>query len=174
MSTEPATFILDVPRREDAHELARIHVDGWRLAYGDLLDDSWFGPHAMQQRIEQWTRRLTSPVADGAPACPRGTTRIGRDADGTPIGFAIAGRCRDEPAPRRLEVWALYIDEAWFGSGLAAALVEDVIGQQPATVWVAEGNPRARAFYAKIGFAADGERRLEEDIDQLAAIRMVR
>lgn len=172
MSTRASpAFTVDVPRLEDAAALARIHVRGWEVAYGHLLaGEQWFGQEAIRRRTAQWTRWLT-PSTGGADD---GTYRVGRDAEGAVTGLAASWPPRDpQPvAPRELSV--LYIDEAWFGTGLGRALAEAILEGGPASVWVAEENPRARRFYEKLGFAPDGAARVEEQLGNLRDVRMLR
>lgn len=165
-------FTIDTPRLEDAAGCARIHVESWRDAYGDLLEDHvrWFGKAALERRTAQWTAMLTP----GDPQYGRSTIAVGRAPDGQVVGFATGGETRDEDAPRPLELFALYTDSAWHGTGLGRALVEAVIGDEPASVWVAAENPRARRFYEKLGFKADGAEKVEEHLANLRDIRMVR
>lgn len=170
MTPTDRPFTIDAPRPEDAPALARVHVEGWRAAYGHLLQERWFGPEALVRRTDQWTRWLTPED----PEHEETTTRIGRDREGRAIGFATSGPCRDQDGPRDLELASLYIDPAWLGTGLGRALVEAVIGAAPASVWVAQENPRARRFYAKLGFTPDGATRVEEHLGDLRDIRMVR
>jgi GNAT superfamily N-acetyltransferase len=66
------------------------------------------------------------------------------------------------------ELWGLYVDpEAW-GSGAAAALLAASVdalrgrGFTEAVLWVLEDNPRARRFYEREGWTADGARKEEE------------
>lgn len=166
---EPA-FTIDAPRPEDAPALARVHVDGWKVAYGHLLEARWFGREALEHRTAQWSRWVTEDGAGDA----RARIRIGRDGEGSPIGFAASRAARGQDGPRELELSSLYIDQAWYGSGLGRDLVEAVIGEDPALVWVAEDNPRARRFYEKIGFVPDGATQVEEHLGDLRDVRMVR
>ncbi|MGY5765185.1 N-acetyltransferase family protein [Brachybacterium sp. DNPG3] len=164
------TYSIDVPLPEDAPAIARIHVGGWREAYAHLLDESWFSEDAVARRTVQWTQWLTP----GNPAHDEGVYRIGRDGCGTPIGLAASWPVRDELPVRDLELSLLYVDRAWWGTGLADSLVCSVIGDSPASLWVAEDNPRARRFYEKLGFAPDGTRQTEQQLGGIEDIRMVR
>ena len=56
------------------------------------------------------------------------------------------------------------------GRSLALA----VTGEAPASVWSTEDNARARRFYEKLGFVADGVAKVEEHLGSLREIRMVR
>lgn len=57
------------------------------------------------------------------------------------------------------------------GTGAGQLLLDAVLGDSPALLWVAKDNPRARRFYARNGFAADGA---EEEAMGLTVVRMVR
>ncbi|MFC7457459.1 GNAT family N-acetyltransferase [Brachybacterium sp. GCM10030267] len=174
MPTAPAPdrhFSIDIPRPQDAPALARVHVRGWQVAYGHLLEgEKFFGRPAIDRRTAQWRTWLTA----GTPAHAQGIYRIGRDGAGLPVGLAASWPSRDPEPVRERELSLLYIEQAWFGSGLGRALAESVIGEGPASVWVAEDNPRARRFYEKLGFAADGAAHVEEHLGNLRDIRMVR
>jgi len=75
---------------------------------------------------------------------------------------------------RERELSALYVEPGWHGPGLARALVESLLGDAPASLWVAEDNARAQRFYAKLGFAPDGARRVDDRWLELPDLRMVR
>ena len=69
--------------------------------------------------------------------------------------------CVSGPAP--IELWRFYVDREWHGRGIATPLMERVKVEARArgakTLWLGvwEHNGRARAFYAKCGFADVGE-----------------
>lgn len=159
--------------------IARVHVEGWREAYGHLLDERFYDDAVLATRTEQWAQRLTQPES-----CARTRLAVRTDA-GAPvtaphlrsntdvIGFASVGETRDDDRTG-VELWALYILSSHYGTGLGQALLDAAIGTEPATLWVAEDNPRARGFYARNGFTPDGARKVDEAADDLAEIRMTR
>ena len=61
-----------------------------------------------------------------------------------------------------VELWRFYVDRAWQGTGLAGDLMRAVRAEAARrgcrTLWLAvwERNPRAMAFYRKVGFAEVG------------------
>jgi diamine N-acetyltransferase len=65
--------------------------------------------------------------------------------------------------PAALEVARLYVDRAWHGQGLAGRLLEALQaaarerGVEPLWLGVYQRNPRAIAFYERMGFHAVGE-----------------
>ncbi|MFI5718263.1 GNAT family N-acetyltransferase [Nocardia sp. NPDC051750] len=90
------------------------------------------------------------------------------------IGFAQYGLPRDLPAAAARELSAMYVRAHWYGTGLAQALMDAVLEPDlSCSLWVFERNPRARAFYAKYGFAPDGTARAER-FATATEIRMVR
>jgi len=82
--------------------------------------------------------------------------------DGVPVGLVAAYRTDDEPSVTHLV--SLWVERAFRGSAAATALVEAVCawaagrGARAVTLWVADGNDRARRFYARLGFTGTGER----------------
>lgn len=59
------------------------------------------------------------------------------------------------------------------GTGLGQALLDEALGEEDATLWVAEGNARAQSFYARNGFVPEGARKAHSGSDA-PEIRMVR
>jgi GNAT superfamily N-acetyltransferase len=94
--------------------------------------------------------------------------------DGAPRGFALAGDSEEADAPRALQLFILYQYATEHGTGTGQALLDAVIGDEPAFLWTAEENPRAIAFYRRNGFEPDGARVVSASWENLAEIRMVR
>lgn len=171
MTDQPfPAFRLDVPLPVDAEALAVLHNSVWREAYAGLLPIRAFDEAALEGRRGMWRRMLT----ERSPQELRERLRIGRAPSGEPVGFLMIGTARDDDAPRAEELMALNVDSRFHGTGLAQALVSDLLGDRPACLWVVEDNPRARRFYEKLGFRADGGRKIDPDLDDLREIRMVR
>ena len=101
---------------------------------------------------------------------------MGRDPSGTPVGLAASWPPHDaKPVrERERELSALYVEPGWHGTGLARALVESLLGDTPASLWVAEDNARAQRFYAKLGSAPDGARRVDDRWLELPDLRVDR
>ena len=147
----------------DAEALAHLHLDVWDDAYTGLvpqgiLDDRRSRPDA---RVERWRETLTSsPDA----------TWLAEDA-GRLVGFAGVGPARDNDVDIDLELYALYVRKAYYGTGLGYALFEHVAGDRACYLWVLAGNERAIGFYERQGFRLDGT----EDVhDEGLHVRMVR
>ena len=66
----------------------------------------------------------------------------------------------------------LYVLAAHRGTGLRSALLEAVVRpQNTASLWVADPNPRAQAFYRKHRFDFDGAGRVESGVRELRMAR---
>lgn len=146
----------------------RMKNQAWREAYtGKLshavLDGLDAGVQAQARAWEQGYRNgIPSPVVAIDPA-----DRI--------VGIAAGGPARGDNPPVYTELHMVYVLAEAYGTGLGRQLVERAIGEAPALLWVLEDNPRAVAFYRKLGFEPDGAReQLSENWNNLTEIRMVR
>lgn len=142
----------------DEAGIARVHVQGWHEAYTGRIPSSLLERMDIERYTQGWRRSLAGERPAGEPA---GRWWVAVQGDEI-IGFASSGPCRD---PDRtfddLELYAIYVLAAHYGSGAGAALLDAAVGDRPATLWVLADNPRAQAFYAKHGFVFDGA--LRED-----------
>jgi ribosomal protein S18 acetylase RimI-like enzyme len=104
-------------------------------------------------------------LQDGEIANPSIATLLAGQ-EGAPIGFAQlrwgnAPSCVAGDAPA--EIQRIYVAAAWHGKGVAQALMAACIAELKArgsgVAWLGvwERNPRAIAFYGKLGFVACGE-----------------
>lgn len=168
--SDPPAVTVDVPTAADVPDLAAVHVTVWREAYEGLLPARFFDDDALARR-EVWWHDLLRTWTDGEL---HARVRAARDATGAVVGFCLIGSSRDADAPAGIELQALNVLGAMHGTGVARALVEDLLGDRPAYLWVADPNPRAQAFYAKLGFAPDGIVKTDPDLEDLREIRMVR
>lgn len=145
---------------DDADVVAELHVESWRAAYrGIVPDDLLDGEPFRAGRFERWrSRRLDEEPPD------RGTLVAVLDA--VVVGFADIGPERPQAGGVERgwgEVYAFYLHPAAWGTGVARPLMDAAVdalaaaGFAEAALWVFRDNPRARAFYARAGWAlADG------------------
>jgi len=152
----------------DAAAGAAMHNACWREAYGPYVDRA-----RLEERLADtatwlaaWTRHLTSGP-------PRIVAEVPGEAGPEMVGFAVAGPSRDPDAGVPSELYAIYVREAWWGSGLGQRLWEAVRPDEPCSLWVLEDNLRAQGFYRRNGFVPDGARELYADLGAWE-IRMVR
>lgn len=149
----------------DASVLGEVHVACWREAYAHLFSPEFLGALDVDDRREQWARRLASHGP--------GRTLVAV-VDERVVGLAWAGRSRDEPPVREIQLSGLYLLAAQHGTGLGQALLDAALGDRPASLWTAEDNPRAVAFYARNGFTPNGARKVEPSWEDLAEVRLTR
>jgi GNAT superfamily N-acetyltransferase len=164
---------IEIRRAEiaDAGAGAWCHVNCWREAYAGFTDPERLAEKTndIELRTERWTQRLEGGVLRWVAINPDPSAAV----QDRVIGFASPGPTRDEDAPTSLELYAIYVREKWWGSGLGYRLMEVAIGKEAASLWVLEGNERARAFYRRQGFAEDGTK-VDEPFFGVPEIRMVR
>lgn len=151
----------------DVQGLARVHVDTWRETYRGLISDAVLDdPSLLSWREKFWEAAITDPKYS------QNTVAVASH-EGTLLGIAMSGPA-DEDADAPQQLFLLYVYAAFHGSGVGAALLEAVIGPTaPASLWVADPNPRAQAFYRKNGFSNDGTVRIEDDVRSVRMIRTI-
>jgi GNAT superfamily N-acetyltransferase len=151
---------------EDAEGLARIHVRGWQWGYRGLLPSAYLEGLSVERRAEQWRSWLLDPG--------RTRTWVAGTEELALAGFVAAGPSRDPRAGAEAgEIYAIYLEEAVAGSGVGRTLLRHAVdglreaGFARATLWVLDRNARARRFYEKAGWAADGATHSEprEDVE---------
>jgi ribosomal protein S18 acetylase RimI-like enzyme len=106
---------------------------------------------------------------------PDGIVVVATGRDGEIVGFASAGPSRDEDAPPMTdwELYAINVLAAHHGTGVADQLINAVIAQRAATLWVVADNARAQGFYCRHGFGIEGATKIHEG-SGAPEIRMIR
>lgn len=161
-----AGWRIDALTVEDADEVADVHVEIWREAYAGIMPDDFLAALRPGPRAETWRAVAASPR--------RGSrTLVARGADGRIVGFVSVGPSRDEDAPTPVELYVINVLASAHGTGLGQELLDRALGDEDATLWVAEQNARARAFYARNGFVPEGTSKRHTGSDA-PEIRMVR
>jgi GNAT superfamily N-acetyltransferase len=142
----PGSVGVREPGHADAEALARLHLDCWRDAYtgSGLVDDDRLAPYLAD--VDGTVRRWHLILADTA------VVRVAA-ADGALVGFAVV-RPATPAAPAYLS--AIYTRRSHWGTGLGQRLLDETLGDEPATLRVFRDNARARRFYARNGFVPDG------------------
>lgn len=163
------SFTVRAPSIADAPEIAELHVSTWREAYSHLLPDTFFSEEYVAGRHKMWDYVLSHPTDDVI-------VRVA-ESDGRIIGFAWVGPgtgLEAEEPPRERQLYALYLAATHYGSGAAQELVDEVLGDGAAMLWVAKENPRATAFYTRNGFHFDGTEQIDPYAPDITDARMIR
>ncbi len=153
-------------RAEDAAQLARVHVRSWQQGYRGLLPDALLDSLDVAQRTTRWRESLSRSDL------PSRGTLVADDGTGV-VGFAHLtsergdGDATDHRGPAG-EVQAFYVDPDRWGHGVGRALLTAAertmaqAGYRSAVLWVLDTNTAGRAFYARLGWAADGTEKPDE------------
>jgi ribosomal protein S18 acetylase RimI-like enzyme len=128
---------------EDVDEIARVFHEGWHDAHPGRVPDGLTErrtPEAFHDRVAQRVAETDETTV--------------AEVDGALAGFVmVAGD----------EAEQVYVDRAFRGSGVAAALLAEAErqiaagGHDLAWLVVVRGNDRAQAFYAKQGWTDEGD-----------------
>jgi len=161
-------FTLREPDADDVERLARIHVECWKQTYGTQLPSEFFGERALEFRRALWNRMINDPA-------PHSRTVVAQRG-GEVVGFASAGApiSPENPPPADTELFMIYLLAEHHGCGAGQAMLDAVVGDRTAFLWVATQNPRAQAFYLRNGFAFDGLEKPDERVSSFRESRMVR
>lgn len=147
-------------RVADAAAISRLRVETWRAAYAGIVDAAVL---AALVSDDVSIERQRGYIGEPGPRTRTFVATIGEDL----VGWAVAGPARDEDASESTgEIYALYVGAAYWGTGIGRELMATSVTALRAehfhrvTLWVLEGNCRARRFYEAAGLAADGARQL--------------
>jgi GNAT superfamily N-acetyltransferase len=143
----------------DATGLAAVHVASWQEAYSGLIPQDFLDGLSVRDRADTWHQILSRPPSPGVAT-------LVAELDGHIIGFASVGPCRDDDAEAGTqELWGIYLHPDCWGAGhghvlhahaLAALRANASSSTAEATLWVLDGNQRARRFYERHGWSPDG------------------
>ncbi|GLZ42579.1 N-acetyltransferase GCN5 [Actinokineospora sp. NBRC 105648] len=134
--------------------MARVHVAAWRGAYAGLMSVERLADLDESRFTETWITNLAAP-GEARPFVA--------EVAGEVAGIATVGPSRSAVEAVTGELWMLNVHPQHWGTGVAGALHDHVIGDLSdlgyarAMLWVADGNDRACAFYSRKGWAPDGE-----------------
>lgn len=154
------------PRAEDVEPLADVHLRCWQETYTGQLPDAFFGDTAWESRRRTWQAIVADRGKEMHPWVA--------EADRGIIGFSMSAEQSETDEVRDLQLCMLYVLEDFHGTGAGQKLLNASLGEHPTQLWTAKHNPRARRFYEKNGFRADGAERIDSSSNGLRTVRMVR
>ncbi|WP_232527844.1 GNAT family N-acetyltransferase [Microbacterium suaedae] len=156
----------------DADGIADVHVQSWRETYSGVIPDRFMGADALAARKRMWGSILSRDPLPGAIAVA--------ERRGQVVGFAFAAPSDHPDATkgvtpaRDLNLYSIYLLAHEHDAGIGSSLLDAVLENHPAQLWVLSGNQRARAFYERHGFREDGSEFVDPDLNGIVEIRMVR
>ncbi|MFB7254468.1 GNAT family N-acetyltransferase [Streptomyces nojiriensis] len=135
----------------DVAAVSEIRVTGWQAAYAGIVPQSYLDRMTVEADAHRRRQYFTKP--DKATI-----DLVAVDTQGAVVGWACLG-----PSPTAAgELYALYVRPSLTGSGIGAALLRAVHAEVLARgfgsvlLWVLTDNTRARRFYERAGYVADG------------------
>ncbi|MBR7677783.1 GNAT family N-acetyltransferase [Streptomyces daliensis] len=146
---------------DDSAAVAELTVRGWQHAYAGLMPQGYLD--AMSAEESAVRRREIFAATLG-----RVSNLVAEDAAGTVTGWAAVGPYRQgtgagaTAADDDAELYAVYVRPELIGTGTGRALMDAALerararGFRRMLLWVVTGNARARRFYERAGFTADG------------------
>ncbi|MFB8395817.1 GNAT family N-acetyltransferase [Streptomyces yangpuensis] len=140
----------------DIEAVSAIRVRGWQAAYAGIVPRSYLDAMTVEKdadRRRQWFSRPGRESRDLVAVGDRG-----------PVGWVCFGPPRSGiPGDGRVgEVYALYVAPDLIGTGVGRGLLDEahaaMKGQdfETSALWVLQDNRRARRFYERAGYRADG------------------
>ena len=169
----------------DAQEVARIRVLGWRFAYQGLVPQGYLDSLNVAEDTERMRGHL-SQLSQDAP--PKSSASVQGPNDGEKRSFmlavrddAVLGFCHFSAAPNNADrveravpggkmvgrLHSLYVDPDALGQGIGHALMSHVLNTftmwrcKRAHLWVLEGNSRAISFYEQQGWQLTGATKVD-------------
>ena len=144
---------------DDVEDIAALHAESWRSAYGGLVPDDVLGEGLEAERLQFWRDRFASPH-------PERRVVFAAVQGQVLVGFACVLADADPTHGPLLD--NLHVKPGWRSYGIGARLLSDsrtwshtIAPGQPMHLWVLEGNTAARGFYRAQG-GVETDRRIEQ------------
>lgn len=147
---------------DDVDTIVDLHVRGRSAYYDGVLppDELAKSNQSLRDRRHEYASRIDAPGF--TVLCAQRADRV--------LGFALIGPCYyPDPHPATIsELRLMFVDPDYHGHGIGGALQGAAVhawqdaGVVSARLWVWEFNQRARGFYARVGWQADGHCRPDD------------
>ena len=155
-----------VGRPQDAAALTRVLAEAFE-SYADWAPRGWSPRIALAEaQTWQFEERLRQP----------GYWALVAEASEEAVGYVVLRQALTiekprQPIPGAGHIWHLFVRPAWWGSGLAARLLEEAVVEarrreySEIKLWTPRDNARARAFYEREGWSRTGDTRYGPELD---------
>jgi len=151
---EQLRIIRATPHQAD--HLGYVHAKSWHAAYTGIVPQELLEKFTPEKRSEVFKKIMPTRPEEYYVAY----------LNESPIGIMIIGTTLDEDTkPNTGEIMALYVLPEYWGRKYGKALMDFGVNRlykllcKDITLWVLERNIRARRFYEKYGFIAEGATR---------------
>ena len=149
MGSEAGAVTIRRAGAADVETVARLHVESWNVAYRGIMPDEVIARTDVPWRTAFWMPRIANPEWPVFLLEERGEA----------VAF-----CHMAPTgePHVGEITSIHVRPGLRGRGYGRRLLDCVfaefrrVGLTEVTLWVLEGNSKARRFYERAGFALDG------------------
>ncbi|MFF3677793.1 GNAT family N-acetyltransferase [Streptomyces sp. NPDC002120] len=146
----------------DIEAVSTIRVRGWQAAYAGIVPRTYLDAMTVEADASMRRRRFSPPRGESIDLVAHGEHGV--------VGWVCFGPCRSPvPGPRRVaEVYALYVAPDLIGQGIGRRLLGEAHSRMEgqgfgtSALWVLRDNRRARDFYERAGYRADGA--AQEDV----------
>ncbi|MGW7332642.1 N-acetyltransferase family protein [Streptomyces sp. NPDC054840] len=135
----------------DVAAVSEIRVTGWKAAYAGIVPQPYLDRMTAEADARLRRQHFTKPDKVAVDL-------IAVDDQGSVVGWACLGPSRSAGG----ELYALYVQPSLIGSGIGRTLLRAVHatararGFDSVLLWVLTDNTRARRFYERAGYVADG------------------
>ncbi len=143
-------------KKEDAYDLAVVHIASWRTTYKNIIDESYLEAMSLEDKIEQWQMILRD-----------GNVFVVENNNQQIIGFGGVGPERTGAfTGYDAEVYSIYFLHPYQGKGLGKQLLRTMTefliedGYQSMLIWVLADN-QAVGFYEAMGGKKVGQERID-------------
>ncbi|MFJ2564345.1 GNAT family N-acetyltransferase [Streptomyces sp. NPDC087568] len=143
----------------DVPAVSAIRVTGWQAAYDGIVPRSFLDDMTVEEDIQQRRRHFDSSKGGTTST----TDLVAVDTHGRVVGWACLGRSGGDGTSAAVgELYALYVQPSLVGTGIGRTLLDAVHAQARVRgfslmlLWVLTDNTRARRFYERAGYTADG------------------
>lgn len=159
--------------QDDIPIIAALHIEGWKGAYGGIVDQGYLDSLTVEKRITDWTEWMGSGESEVFLA----------EESGQPAGFVVIGRTKTPPPGSSSirpshsgEVYALYLHPDYWRKGIGTLLLKHAARElkdrkhSAICLWVLDANVRAKAFYERMGGQKLGGKMIEIGSSKLKEI----
>ena len=157
---------IEIKKMESDEEIkgkAYVHWKSWQDAYKGIVDQNYLNSLTLEKCVDiafKWPENLI----------------VAKNGDQV-VGFVGYGKYHDEELPEAGEIFAIYILEEYYGTGVGQALMQaglDELDYPVVALWVLKDNKRAIRFYEKCGFRLDGRKEEIKLGSPIVEVRMIR